>query len=220
MTMLDRETELFQRALDEARRSNCAASADAGAEFESRPSMRAAIEFGPARGGGGQARWSHALNWASEPDERPRSLTPIRGSGCQGSPRGRSGSDRERAWRRRRADGTSIDAPMARLRLAEPPRPSTAECARAGDRSCRDRQHALRSGAEPPDERAIATRSIRISASGRTTTRRWTVLRPSRASRPCRRAKPIRRRGKQLSRYARLAERRRLEPPREWRHRL
>lgn len=84
MTMLDRETELFQRALDEARRSNCAASADAGAEFELRPSMRAAIEFGPARGGGGQARWSHALNWASEPDERPRSLTPIRGTDVKG----------------------------------------------------------------------------------------------------------------------------------------
>jgi hypothetical protein len=84
MTMLDRETELFQRALDEARLSNCPASADGGARFESRPVMRITIEFGPTRGGGGEARWGHALNWASEPEERPGSLTPIRGADVEG----------------------------------------------------------------------------------------------------------------------------------------
>ena len=84
MTMLDSETELFQRALDEARRSNCAASADGEAGFESRPIMRATFEFGPTPGCGGEARWGLALNWASESDERPGSLTTIRGADVKG----------------------------------------------------------------------------------------------------------------------------------------
>jgi hypothetical protein len=84
VTILDRETELFQRALDEARRSNCAASADREVGFDSTLIVRAPVEFGPAHGGGGEARWGLAMNWTSEPDERPASLTPIEGSETKG----------------------------------------------------------------------------------------------------------------------------------------
>ena len=84
MTILDRETELFRRALDEARRTTGAASADGEVGFDSTPIVRALVEFGPARGGGGEARWGLAMNWASEPDERLPSLTSIHGSETTG----------------------------------------------------------------------------------------------------------------------------------------
>jgi hypothetical protein len=80
MTILDRESELFQRALDEACRTNGAASADSAVGFDSTPIVRPLVEFGPAHGGGGEARWGLAMNWASEPDERLPSLTPSHGS--------------------------------------------------------------------------------------------------------------------------------------------
>ncbi len=85
MTTLAREAELFQRALEEAGVSNRAAGAEGGAGFESRPVMRVTLELGTARGGGGEARWGLALNWASEPDERLGSLTPIRVGDVTGS---------------------------------------------------------------------------------------------------------------------------------------
>ena len=84
MTILDRETELFRRALDEARRTTGAASADSEVGFDSTPIVRALVEFGPAHGGGGEARWGLAMNWASEPDERLPSLTPVHGSETTG----------------------------------------------------------------------------------------------------------------------------------------
>ena len=84
MTTLDRETELFQRAMDQARRSTGAASADSEAGFDSTLIVRAPVEFGPARGGGGEARWGLAMNWASEPDERLASLSPVKGSETKG----------------------------------------------------------------------------------------------------------------------------------------
>jgi hypothetical protein len=84
MTILDRDTELFQRALDEAGRSNGAASAGSEVGLESTLIVRAPVEFGPAHGGGGEARWGLAMNWTSEPDERPASLTPIEASETKG----------------------------------------------------------------------------------------------------------------------------------------
>ena len=84
MTILDRETELFRRALDEARRTTGAASADSEVGFDSTPIVRALVEFGPAHGGGGEARWGLAMNWASEPDERLPSLIPIHESETTG----------------------------------------------------------------------------------------------------------------------------------------
>jgi hypothetical protein len=77
--MIDRETEMFQRALDEARGSDCGPSADGATGIRSRPNMRAPIEISPTPGGGGEARWGLALNWASDPDEGLGSLTPIWG---------------------------------------------------------------------------------------------------------------------------------------------
>jgi len=84
VTIFDRETELFQRALDEARRSNGAASADSEVGFDSTLIVRAPVEFGPAYGGGGEARWGLAMNWASDPDERLASLTPVQESQTKG----------------------------------------------------------------------------------------------------------------------------------------
>jgi hypothetical protein len=84
MTILDRETELFRRALDEARRTSGAASADSEVGLDSTPIVRALVEFGPALGGGGEARWGLAMNWASEPDERLPSLIPIQESETTG----------------------------------------------------------------------------------------------------------------------------------------
>ncbi len=84
MTIRDRETELFQRALDEARGTNGAASDDSEVGFDSTPIVRALAEFGPAHGGGGEARWGLAMNWASEPDERLPSLTTFHGSETKG----------------------------------------------------------------------------------------------------------------------------------------
>jgi len=49
VTIFDRETELFQRALDEARRSNGAASADSEVGFDSTLIVRAPVEFGQRR---------------------------------------------------------------------------------------------------------------------------------------------------------------------------
>jgi hypothetical protein len=84
MTILDRETELFQRPLDEARRSTGAASAGGEVGFDSTLIVQAPVEFGPALGGGGEARWGLAMNWTSEPDERPASLSPIEGNETKG----------------------------------------------------------------------------------------------------------------------------------------
>ena len=84
MTILDRETELFQRALDEAGRSTGAASTGSEVGFDSTLIVRAPVEFGPALGGGGEARWGLAMNWTSEPDERPASLSPIEGNETKG----------------------------------------------------------------------------------------------------------------------------------------
>jgi hypothetical protein len=84
VTILDHETELFRRALDEVRRTDAAASADSEVGFDSTPIVRALVQFGPARGGGGEARWGLAMNWASEPDERLPSLIPIHESETTG----------------------------------------------------------------------------------------------------------------------------------------
>ena len=85
MTILDRETELFERALHEAGHSDCSAIVGGAARFGLGPLMRTTIEFGLAvGGGGGEARWGLALDWASEADERLPPLTPTRGGKVRG----------------------------------------------------------------------------------------------------------------------------------------
>lgn len=59
----------FQRALDEARRLDRAPNDDEP-EPAARPRVRANLEFGPADGSGGEARFGLALEWTDEPADR------------------------------------------------------------------------------------------------------------------------------------------------------
>jgi hypothetical protein len=78
--MPDRRDDSFQRALDEAQRQdrtlqgptlNGDGSGPAGG-----PRVRASLEFGPAPGSGGEARFGLALDWTDEPADRPGRQTP------------------------------------------------------------------------------------------------------------------------------------------------
>lgn len=68
MTALDKGN--FDQALDEARRSGEAASADRGLDSFMTAKVRARVDFGREHGGGGEARWGLAMNWVDEPNER------------------------------------------------------------------------------------------------------------------------------------------------------
>jgi hypothetical protein len=66
--MLDRHSETFQRALDEAGRKDRALN-DSGPSPMGGARMRG-VAFGPAAGSGGKARFGLALDWTDEPADR------------------------------------------------------------------------------------------------------------------------------------------------------
>jgi hypothetical protein len=72
--MLDRHSDAFQRALDEAGRKDSAAYDD-GARLPGAPRMRG-VAFGPAEGSGGKARFGLALDWTDEPADWPAPPPP------------------------------------------------------------------------------------------------------------------------------------------------
>ena len=65
----------FGRALDEARRLDRTRNDD-GPGRAAGPRVRASLEFGPAPGSGGEARFSLALDWTKEPEDRPGRRKP------------------------------------------------------------------------------------------------------------------------------------------------
>ena len=67
--MSNRRNDEFQRALDEARRQDRALD-DEGSRPAGGPCVRARLEFGPAPGSGGEARFGLALEWTDEPADR------------------------------------------------------------------------------------------------------------------------------------------------------
>jgi hypothetical protein len=68
--MSDRRSDEFQRALDKAQRQNRALH-DEALGFARGARVRASLDFGPARGSGGEARFGLALDWTDEPADRP-----------------------------------------------------------------------------------------------------------------------------------------------------
>jgi hypothetical protein len=73
--MSDRHTDAFQRALDEASRTDRAPD-NSGAVLTGGARIRG-VAFGPASGSGGEARFGLALDWTDEPTERgPPPLQP------------------------------------------------------------------------------------------------------------------------------------------------
>jgi hypothetical protein len=72
--MLDRHSETFQRALDEAERKDRALN-DSGPGPMGGARMRG-VAFGPAAGSGGKARFGLALDWNDEPADRPAPPQP------------------------------------------------------------------------------------------------------------------------------------------------
>jgi hypothetical protein len=67
--MSNRGNDEFQRALDEARRQDRALD-DEGSRPAGGLRVRARLEFGPAPGSGGEARFGLALEWTDEPADR------------------------------------------------------------------------------------------------------------------------------------------------------
>lgn len=67
--MPDRGSDAFQRALDEAGRSD-RAPYDDSAGLPGGARLRG-VAFGPAEGSGGKARFGLALDWTDEPADRP-----------------------------------------------------------------------------------------------------------------------------------------------------
>lgn len=66
MTHLDRAGEAFQRALDEIHDLQRPAADDPGPQIHGRGFERP-LNLAPAQGGGGEARWGLAMDWADEP---------------------------------------------------------------------------------------------------------------------------------------------------------
>jgi hypothetical protein len=71
--MFGQDNDAFQRALDEARRND--REIDDGG-FPPRPNVRAPVDFGPALGPGGEARFGLALDWTVAPAEPPAPRAP------------------------------------------------------------------------------------------------------------------------------------------------
>ena len=67
--MSDRRNDEFQRALDQARRRDRARNDD-GSGPAGGPRVRGNLEFGPAPGSGGEARFDLALEWTDEPADQ------------------------------------------------------------------------------------------------------------------------------------------------------
>ncbi len=66
MAALDRAGDAFRRALDEIRRRPPPTAEDAALEVHG-PGFGAPLNLGPAQGGGGEARWGLAMDWAAGP---------------------------------------------------------------------------------------------------------------------------------------------------------
>jgi hypothetical protein len=66
MVHLDREGDAFRRALDEIRGRPRPTVDDPGPPLHGF-GFGAPLNLGPAQGGGGEARWGLAMNWADEP---------------------------------------------------------------------------------------------------------------------------------------------------------
>jgi len=66
----------FERALDEARRQDRTVDGDAPGRAGG-PRVRASLEFGPAPGSGGEARFGLALDWTDEPAEPAGRPVPV-----------------------------------------------------------------------------------------------------------------------------------------------
>ena len=64
MGRFDSADEAFRRALDEAGRG-MPATTNAGPPLP-RSNATASVDFGPGRGGGGEARWDFAMQWTDE----------------------------------------------------------------------------------------------------------------------------------------------------------
>lgn len=73
--MSDRRDDAFQRALDEARRQDRGLNDD-GSEPAGGPRVRVNLEFGPAPGSGGEARFGLALAWTDDPADGLGRLAP------------------------------------------------------------------------------------------------------------------------------------------------
>ena len=65
MAAADRSGDAFERALDEARHA-FEPYTDAEASRRVTTSLPPGFDVGPARGGGGEARWGLAMDWAAE----------------------------------------------------------------------------------------------------------------------------------------------------------
>jgi hypothetical protein len=68
--------ESFERALDEARRQDRTVDDDAPGRAGG-PRVRASLEYGPAPGSGGEARFGLALDWMDELAEPPSRPAPV-----------------------------------------------------------------------------------------------------------------------------------------------
>jgi hypothetical protein len=73
--MSDRQDDSFQRALDEARWQDPTLN-DHWSGPGGGPRVRANLEFGPAPGSGGEARFGLALDWTDEPADRQGRQAP------------------------------------------------------------------------------------------------------------------------------------------------
>ena len=73
--MSDRRDVDFQRALDEARRKDRRLRDDSSAPAGG-PRVTGSLDFGPAPGSGGAARFGLALEWTAEPADQPGGQAP------------------------------------------------------------------------------------------------------------------------------------------------
>jgi hypothetical protein len=76
----------FERAVDEARRHDRTLNDD-GSGPAGGPRVRASLQFGPAPGSGGEARFGLALDWTDEPADRlgpPAPASTSEAAECRG----------------------------------------------------------------------------------------------------------------------------------------
>jgi hypothetical protein len=84
--MSDRSNDMFQRALDDARRKDYAAKHGDPGPLQ-RPHVGVSVPLGPAPSSGGKARFGLALDWTDEitngaaPPPRPQHQQPANSSG-------------------------------------------------------------------------------------------------------------------------------------------
>jgi hypothetical protein len=74
--MSDRRDVDFQRALDEARRQDGPLGDDSSSAPVGGPRVIGSLDFGPAPGSGGAARFGLALEWTAEPADQPGGQAP------------------------------------------------------------------------------------------------------------------------------------------------